>query len=46
MNIVNLIETNPITKFSGNYQSRLVGKLRYSSLKRNNRYSSPTFTVT
>ena len=30
MNIVNLIETNPITKFSGNYQSRLVGKLRYS----------------
>jgi hypothetical protein len=30
MDIVNLIETNPITKFSGNYQSRLVGKLRDS----------------
>jgi len=30
MDIVNLIETNPITKFSGNYQSRLVGKLRES----------------
>jgi hypothetical protein len=30
MDIVNLIETNPITKFSGNYQSRLVEKLRGS----------------
>jgi predicted nuclease with TOPRIM domain len=30
MDIVQLIETNPITKFSGNYQSRLVGKLRDS----------------
>jgi len=30
MDIVQLIETNPITKFSGNYQSRLVGKLRES----------------
>ena len=30
INIVELIETNPITKFSGDYQSRLVGKLRES----------------
>jgi hypothetical protein len=30
INIVELIENNPITKFSGNYQSRLVGKLRES----------------
>lgn len=30
INIVELIEANPITKFSGDYQSRLVGKLRAS----------------
>ena len=30
INIVELIESNPITKFSGDYQSRLVGKLRES----------------
>ena len=30
MDIVKLIETNPITKFSGNYQSRLVSKLKDS----------------
>ncbi|MFY7937279.1 MAG: hypothetical protein ACOVOQ_07875 [Flavobacterium sp.] len=30
VDIVNLIESNPITKFSGNYQSKLVEKVKIS----------------
>ena len=30
VDIVNLIESNPITKFNGNYQSKLIEKIKNS----------------
>jgi hypothetical protein len=30
VDIVNLIESNPITKFTGNYQSKLIEKVKNS----------------
>ena len=45
IDIVNLIESNPITKLNGNYQSKLVEKSKKRSITINNSCLLRVFTV-
>ena len=46
VDIVNLIESNPITKLNGNYQSKLIEKVQKFLTIMNNKCLLQVFTAT